>query len=134
MCAHCCVQRFLETRNQQQAARGQAARGCPWLAQLADGRFVTEADMTAFIRRAARLAGRADWAKCTPHSLRRGGATQLFQTSLDATMVREVGRWRSATGVEPYLVTHTQVYQDTWQQAVRSQGSQGATLGTLVRR
>lgn len=134
VCAHCCVQRFLEDRDRRQAGGGGAQERHPWLAQLSDGQFVTEADVTSFIRQAARLAGRADWAACTPHSLRRGGATQLFQSGLDATMVREVGRWRSATGVEPYLVTHTQVYQDTWRRAVQNQGSQGPTLGTSVRR
>lgn len=133
VCAHCCVRRFLSSREKRQAERRQT-RTQPWLAQLADGHFVTEADVTAFIRQAAGLAGRADWMLVTPHSLRRGGATHLFQTSQDTTMVREVGRWRSAAGMEPYLVTHTRAYQDTWQRAVSTQNSQGPTLGTSARR
>lgn len=132
VCAHCCVRLFLKLRTQNRLARGTPEEVTPWLAQLSDGSFVSEKDMTLFIRNGARLSGRPDWSTMTPHGLRRGGATQLYHAGLDVTAVREVGRWRSRAGVEPYLVTHTRVYQEMWRKAVTDQSTRGPTLGTTT--
>lgn len=132
VCAHCCVRRFLELRSSKQAPLRDKGKDTPWLAQLSDGSFVSENDVTSFIRRAALRSGRADWADATPHGLRRGGATQLYHAGLDVTAVREAGRWRSLAGVEPYLVTHAHVYQEMWQKAIADRKTRGATLGTTT--
>lgn len=132
VCAHCCIRRFLKLRELKQASSKEKSKDIPWLAQLSDGSFVLESDVTSFIRRAAQHSGRADWADATPHGLRRGGATQLYHAGLDVTAVREAGRWRSLAGVEPYLVTHTHVYQEMWQKAISDRKTRGATLGTTT--
>lgn len=126
-CAHCCISRFLILR--QDAGKGKPPQ---WLAQLSDGTFITEAQVSEYLQEAARSSGLAQWQDCTPHSLRRGGATQLYQVSKDKTMVREVGRWRSETGVDPYLVVHTDQYHDAWDRAVVDPRSQGEILGSVV--
>lgn len=104
----------------------------PWLAQLSDGSFITESQVTRYIRDAARLNGLAQWQECTPHSLRRGAATQLYQASKDKTMVKEVGRWRSETGADPYLVIHTDRYHEAWERAIIDSRSQGDIVGGLA--
>jgi hypothetical protein len=132
VCAHCCVSKFLSIRRVART-RLQTASTISWLAQLSDGSFITEDQVTQHIRNSARLAGLQNWAACTPHSLRRGGATQLLTASGDKTMVREVGRWRSETGVDPYLVTHSHRYHEAWERAMEDPRTQGATLGTAAR-
>lgn len=134
VCAHCCVKNFLEMRARNRSVRGRPESATPWLAQLSDGSFVSEKEITTFIRNGARLSGHTDWSALTPHSLRRGGATQLYHAGLDVTAVREVGRWRSHAGVEPYLMTHTRAYQEMWQKAISDHNTQGATLGTATTR
>ena len=130
VCAHCCVWRFMQMRQQVCGARG--LRLPPWLGQLAGGRFVSERDITDFVRRAVRATGRPDWASCTPHSLRRGAATSLYHATKDVSLVREVGRWRSATGVDPYLRTHASTYHDGWMLALqRARESQGTALQVM---
>lgn len=132
VCAHCCVSKFLSIRR---AARmvSQAVTTISWLAQLSDGSFITEDQVTQHIRNSARLAGLQNWTTCTPHSLRRGGATQLLAASGDKTMVREVGRWRSEKGINPYLVTHVHRYHEAWERARDDVRTQGGTLGTAAR-
>jgi hypothetical protein len=133
MCAHCCVLKFLSVRETARQ-NAQVRRPPPqWLAQLSDGTFITEEQITQHVQLGGRLSGLENWRDCTPHSLRRGGATLLFQASRDKTMVREVGRWRSDTGIDPYLVTHTQRYHSAWQRALSDVDSQGATLNTQAR-
>lgn len=124
-CAHCCIARYL-------AHRRASSSGPPpqWLAQLSDKTFISENHISQYIRRAAHAAGLDRWQECTPHSLRRGAATQLYQASKDKTMVREVGRWRSEHGVDPYLVTHVSRYHEAWARAVADHHSQGTTLGS----
>lgn len=130
VCAHCCMRRFVQARRHLCMARG--LRSPPWLGQLASGRFVSERDITHFIRRAVRGTGRPDWASCTPHSLRRGAATSLYHATNDVSLVREIGRWRSATGVDPYLRTHATTYHDGWRLALqRARETQGAVVGVV---
>jgi hypothetical protein len=74
-----------------------------WIAQVPGGQLLTERDITQYIRQAARQSGRSDWNQLTGHSLRRGAASDLYHTSGDTTVVRALGRWRSETGIQPYL-------------------------------
>lgn len=94
MCAECWLS----------ALSGLHARDKPlWIAQVPGGQLLTAGDITQYIRQAARQSGRGDWNQLTGHSLRRGAASDLYHTSGNTTVVRALGRWRSETGIQPYL-------------------------------
>lgn len=107
LCAECWVRRMW------QRAR---TYGLIWLAQLDESNVVRESELRDYLRAAAARAGRPDAHELTGHSLRRGGATDMLEASGDVAAVRALGRWRSETGINPYLV----VSERRVQTAVRS--------------
>lgn len=79
----------------------------PWIlgpAFLTDsGLPLTPRHLVGFMRLALRDAKDIDPAKVSMHSLRRGAAQAAVHGGLDISTIKELGMWRSDSGLAPYL-------------------------------
>ena len=66
-----------------------------WMFCSEAGRQLSSAHVTEIVRRAAQIAGVANWHDYTGHCLRRGGATAAYAGNVSDIAVRSVGAWKS---------------------------------------